>query len=71
MILSIDLNKINTIIINCINIKFGVGKMITVSLIIEYLYCPFKVYIQQINDFDILTNSMISGRMSHEALTRL
>jgi CRISPR-associated exonuclease Cas4 len=42
--------------------------MITVSLIIEYLYCPFKVYIQQINDFDILTNQMISGRMSHEAL---
>lgn len=42
--------------------------MINVSLIMEYLYCPFKVYIQQINDYDILTNSMVSGRISHEAL---
>jgi CRISPR-associated exonuclease Cas4 len=42
-------------------------KMITVSLIQEYYYCPLSVYIHLKNS-EILTNSMIAGKISHKAI---
>lgn len=41
--------------------------MITISLINEYLYCPFKVYLNKYNP-NIEEKSILTGQITHETL---
>ena len=43
------------------------NKMISVSLILEYLYCPMKVYMKM-QDYDIKTSTNAKTNISREAL---
>lgn len=41
--------------------------MITVSLVSEYLYCPFKVYLHKYNS-DIVDKSLLNNQITHETM---
>lgn len=41
--------------------------MITVSLISEYLYCPFKVYLHKYHS-DIVDKSLLTNQITHETM---
>lgn len=62
-----NLNISNIILIICINLV-EVGKMITVSLVGEYLYCPFKVYLNNKYNSDVIDKNIIIGQISHESM---
>lgn len=62
-----NLNNSNIIIIISINLRED-GTMITISLVCEYLYCPFKVYLNYKYNADIIDKNIIIGQISHESM---
>ena len=43
------------------------AKMLNVSEILEFMYCPAKLYLKYARDFDVQRSEVITGKAVHEA----